>query len=154
MRELGVADNPYRYGALELDKLPEDELQRWAIFADRSCRYTVDRWAGRTFDDDAARLDWWKTAQNETPESWLRANLDEAVAQADAGNEVAQTLVRAALPNLPPDQGEALWRPTTQIRAMNPVPALAPFRVAWWNRNASRLRYDAARHALVEAPPN
>ena len=67
LRELGVANDPSRYAALDLDKMPEDELQSWALFADRNCRYTVDRWAGRTFEDDAGRLRWWQTPKAKRP---------------------------------------------------------------------------------------
>lgn len=151
LQKLGIAGNRYRYAALKLKELPPGQPQQTALFADRTCRYTIDRWAGRVFTGNTERLAWWQTARDQKPQDWLRAHMRDTAAKADAGDEIAQSIVRAALPDLPQDEAEVFWRPAMEVLSLSrtPAPAPKPFRVQWLNQHWEQLRYDAASHTFL-----
>lgn len=150
LKALGIADNPYRYAALDFQKMPSDPRQRLVLLADRWCRYTIDRWAGRTFKSNAERQIWWNANKDKTPEQWLRANLEATATLADSGDALAQNLARAALPDLPRDESEVPLAITSQYMDGPPRPAPpAPFRRKWLQAHWPQLRYDAALHRFT-----
>ncbi len=107
----------------------------------QSCRYAIDRWAGRLFDSDDERVQWWKKNRHKTQEQWLRDSLPVLAEQAGRpGNPgiEASSLAKRILPDLPMKQNIAAgdWNP----RADNSV--------EWLKEHKSRLKYDEQKGAF------
>jgi hypothetical protein len=121
-----------------------------------TCRDGIDRWAGCVFETDAQRRAWWTDHRQRDPEQYLRQNLQQTAARADAGDVAARTIICQALPDSP--WGRYDWEEMliegmmmSYVRPSEPEPAWQARR--WLEEHNDRLRYDATTHTLRLAPP-
>jgi hypothetical protein len=150
----GLNDPEHLDPLADADQFAPDRLGRRWFYAGRVARFGLDRWLGRTFRRSDERLAAWKQVRDQNPEAYLRANLPNAAAAADAGDVVAAAVVQLALPDAPKPETPRLWSPIGVFKL--PDGAAAPTtrlpdgvtRSGWLREHAERLRYDAAAHAL------
>ena len=118
----------------------------------QTCRWGIERWAGRCFDTDAAIAAWWAAEHGRSQERWLADGLEPTAARADHGDPEAQYLIRLLLPDLPPAAGERPWGPPGFDCGDYRVKPIAPYRLAWLRQHRAALRYDQQRGAFVLSP--
>jgi len=101
------------------------------------CRGGIDRWAGRVFTDDAARLKWWEANHEKSQEAWLAEGLSVAAAQADAGYHEARQILAEIVPAIwqagPSDDG---------LEAVLPKDRWPPSCSDWVKTHKTDLLYD------------
>jgi hypothetical protein len=114
-------------------------------------RWGIERWAGRTFADDAELESWWSAEKDRTQQQWLEAGLPLTAAKADAGDRQSQYLMRlvlgTALPNAPQ---HLVWMQPGH--SSDPPPRaedVEPFRVKWLAEHNDRLQCDVDKGEFV-----
>jgi hypothetical protein len=119
-----------------------DDPRGWWFASWYNVQWAIDRWAGRTFGDDAERIAWWKENKDRPPEAWLTDNLETLVEQADAGFGRAAGVAASVLPDLPKALSNLDEDAVQELDAAAIEKLKGPFRAEWLRENRAKLKYD------------
>ena len=134
------------------DKWMNDAEASRALHAYQTCRWGIERWAGRTFGGDQEIAGWWEKAKGNSQRQWLEENLERTSGEADGGSAKAQYIIRCVLPDLPHAEDDRLfelpWLGREELAYREKSPGA--YRQRWLRENRATLKYDERKSCFVQ----